>query len=184
MEISAWTGSNSDTWSGWSGSSSIIIALSSDGSITYDGFRIDRIEYIPAQQSDDYGNTFNSATNIQVGTSYSGNINYAGDVDFFKFTPTVSGTYVVASSGSTDTYGYLYNSSGTELASNDDSNGSLNFSIPYNLTAYQTYYINVRHFSSSGTGAYGLLVTAPTVFALQGGYEGVSTYSSSSGNCI
>lgn len=154
-----WTGSYSDVWSSWSGSSSITVRLSSDGSVTYNGFQIDKIEYtVP---TDDYGNTMSSATLIQVGSSYSGNINYGGDVDFFKFTPTVSGNYVIASSGSTDTYGYLYNSSGTQLAYNDDSNGTLNFTIAYNLTAYQTYYVQVKHFSSSGTGTYGLNVTAP-----------------------
>jgi hypothetical protein len=50
-----------------------------------------------------------------------------------------------------DVYGHLYNSAGTQLASNDDGGGNWDFSIAYALTAGQTYYIAIRNYSSSTT---------------------------------
>ncbi|MBC2581761.1 S8 family serine peptidase [Clostridium sp. DJ247] len=108
--------------------------------------------------SDDYGNDSSSAASMTIGNQIPAAINYAGDVDFFKFTPIFSGTYIIGTTGTTDTYGYLYDSNQNQLAYNDDSNGSLNFSISYSLIANQTYYIKVRHWSSSGTGSYSLAV--------------------------
>ena len=155
-----WSGYYTDVWSSWSGSSNIVVWLASDGSVTYNGFHIDMIEYI-AGTPDDYGNTFGDARLIGVGTSYSGNIDYVGDFDFFRFTPTVSGNHFIASSGSTDVLGTLYNSSETQLDEIDDYGGTRNFTISYNLTAGQTYYIRVKYWNNTSTGAYGLLVTAP-----------------------
>jgi len=68
-----------------------------------------------------------------------------------------AGTLTVSTTGSTDTYGYLKNASCATLASNDDY-GSLNFRI---VSAVQagTYFVAVRHYSSSGTGAYTLNVS-------------------------
>ncbi|MCX8129652.1 MAG: DUF4855 domain-containing protein [Clostridia bacterium] len=113
---------------------------------------------------DDYGNDFSSAYSLSVSagttTSRSGSIESTGDADFFKFTAPSSGTYTIYSTGSTDTYGHLYNSSQSELASNDDNSAS-NFLISYSLTAGQLYYVKVRHYSSSGTGEYTLNITAP-----------------------
>ena len=157
-----WSGHYTDVWSSWSGSSNIVVWLASDGSVTYNGFHIDMIEYV-APSSDDHGNNFSSATYIQVGSTYSGNINYVGDVDYFRFTPTVSGNHIIETSGSTDTFGYLYNGSQTQLDFDDDDGDASNFMISWNLTANQTYYIQVRHYGGNnyGTGAYGLRVTAP-----------------------
>lgn len=87
------------------------------------------------KSSDKIGNDFSTAYILQVGNQVSDAIDYSGDVDFFKFTPTYSGTYTMATSGSTDTYGYLYDASLSQLAYNDDSNGTTNFSISYSLTA-------------------------------------------------
>ena len=81
----------------------------------------------------------------------------AGDYDYFRVDVTSSGTLTVYTTGSTDTYGYLKNSDCTDLAYNDDS-GDINFSISQSVTA-GTYYVAVRHYSSSGTGAYTLNVT-------------------------
>lgn len=43
----SWNGFYYNTWSNWSGSNSITLTLSTDGSVTYNGFSIDKIEYIP-----------------------------------------------------------------------------------------------------------------------------------------
>ncbi|MBM3854799.1 MAG: hypothetical protein FJ399_16880, partial [Verrucomicrobia bacterium] len=106
--------------------------------------------------TDDHGNTTGSATAISLNSSTNGAINTAGDIDFFRIDVTASGTLTLYTTGSTDTYGRLLDASGTELASNDDST-DLNFRITRAVTA-GTYYISVRHFSSSSTGAYVLRV--------------------------
>ena len=66
---------------------------------------------------------------------------------------TGSGTLTVHSSGSTDVYGYLLSSSGSELASDDDGGQGRNFQISHSVSA-GTYYVRVRHYDSTGTGDY------------------------------
>lgn len=96
-------------------------------------------------------------------TTYIANILRGGMYYYVKFVPDVSGTYVfegvssTASSG--DTYGYLYDSTGTQLKSNDDSGDGTHFLIyQEDLTAGSTYYIGVRYYSSSYTGDIGVRV--------------------------
>uniref|UniRef100_UPI003593FC1D M23 family metallopeptidase n=1 Tax=Desulfococcus sp. TaxID=2025834 RepID=UPI003593FC1D len=62
------------------------------------------------------------------------------------------------STGTTDTYGYLKNSGCSNIKYDDDAAGDgKNFSFSSPVTA-GTYYITVRHYSSTGLGAYGLRV--------------------------
>jgi hypothetical protein len=82
-------------------------------------------------------------------------INPAGDNDYIRFQAS-AGTYTFYTSGSIDTYGYLYSSSQTQLASDDDSGGSYQFRIAYTITASGYYFLRVRGYSSSTTGAYTL----------------------------
>ena len=106
-----------------------------------------------ALPQDDHGNDFNTATPVKAGQSIPGVIT-AGDVDFFAFTPTISGSYTMYTESSMDTYGYLYDSNQQLITYNDDSIG-YNFSITAILQANKTYYIKVRHYDqSSGTGTY------------------------------
>ncbi len=81
------------------------------------------------------------------------------EMKYYRFVPTVSGTYHFYTTGSMDTYGRLFDSSGEELTHNDDSSSSLNFSFSETLSAYEEYYIGVKSYSGSG---YALLyVEAP-----------------------
>ena len=80
-------------------------------------------------------------------------IDYAGDEDVFRITVPSSGTLTVYTTGITDTYGYLLDSSGNQLASNDDGGQSTNFSFSYSVSA-GTFYVRVRHYSPTGTGSY------------------------------
>ena len=107
--------------------------------------------------ADDHGNTCGTATTVNVNSSRTGTIETAGDYDYFRIPVPSAGTLTVSTTGSTDTYGYLKNASCATLASNDDS-GSLNFRI---VSAVQagTYFVAVRHYSSTGTGAYTLNVS-------------------------
>lgn len=103
---------------------------------------------------DDYGNSMGSASWLSPNSSASGAINYAGDVDYFALSVGSSGTLTAYTTGSTDTYGYLLNSGGSTLISNDD-NPYPNFRFSYSVSP-GTYYIQLRHYSSSGTGSYTL----------------------------
>lgn len=105
---------------------------------------------------DDYGNSMGSATVLSPNSSASGAINYAGDVDYFRVDVGSSGTLTAYTTGSTDTYGYLLDSGGSTLTYNDD-NPYPNFRFSYSVSA-GTYYVQVRHYSSGGTGSYTLYV--------------------------
>lgn len=124
---------------------------------------------------DDHGNTPELATTLVPTVlpsslpipSVSGNLETVGDSDVFRVVLPSSGDLKLWSTTKTnpptDTYGYLLDSAGTEVARNDDL-GSDNFGITYKVNA-GTYYVKVRHFSPNGTGAYGLSSTfAPAKF--------------------
>ena len=116
---------------------------------------------------DDHGNSFDRATNLSLSSSGSGSargiIEQAGDVDMFRFTAAVSGTMTLRQSkagSALDSYLYVYDSQGRELARNDDGGGNLNSLVQIAVTAGQTYYAKAAAYSSS-TGAYDLtLATA------------------------
>jgi len=116
-----------------------------------------------AASADDYGNDFNDAYgwSLSAGMTYtrSGAIETNGDWDYFWFTAPTSGTYTIYTTGSTDTMGYLYNSSRSMLAYNDDSTDR-NFRITYNLTAGQRYYVAIRAYGSN-TGNYIFGISVP-----------------------
>lgn len=74
----------------------------------------------------------------------------------FKFTPATSGWYNFYSTDSAvvDPFGYLYSDVPQVLKFNDDSNNGLNFSISYNLTAGQTYYLGASSWLGNEAGTY------------------------------
>ena len=110
---------------------------------------------------DNHGNTRAQATSVALNTMTAGYL-HNGDWDYFRLTITQSTTLTVETSGSTDTFGFLYDANGTELARDDDTGSSRNFRITRDVTA-GTYYAAVRGFRSSITGAYTLRVTGPEV---------------------
>jgi hypothetical protein len=103
---------------------------------------------------------FQAAKNIAVGSDITGEIETPQSVDYYKFTTADSGIYTVGTSGSTDTFGALYDSNYNLIKKNDDGDpGSNNFSISQLLKANQTYYITVNNYLENGTGSYILRVT-------------------------
>src|SRR5207249_179353 len=106
--------------------------------------------------ADDHGNTCDTATTVNVNSTRPGSIETAGDYDYFRISVPSAGTLTVYTTGTTDTYGFLKNASCTTLASNDDY-GDRNFRIVSTVTA-GTYFVAVRHYSSTGTGVYTLNV--------------------------
>lgn len=103
--------------------------------------------------------TLSTAQSINLNTTYSWSINPAGDRDYAKFRIPSAGVFTVYTTGSMDSYGRLYNSSGSLLKLNDDqSSSNYNFKIQYEAKAAGYYYIRVNHYSSTATGSYKLRV--------------------------
>ena len=96
---------------------------------------------------------------ISLNTPKSGQIVKAGGAEYFMFKPTVNIMYAIETTGSSDTYMYLYNSSGSQISLNDDSGEGRNAKITYRLEANKIYYIKIRLYSSSAVGAFNLKIT-------------------------
>ncbi len=115
--------------------------------------------------TDDHRNIRSGATPVTSGTAVSGTLNVAGDFDYFSIavtgaSPGSSVTLGAETTGSVDTYGVLFDSNGTEIATNDDRGDYSNFEIVHPITENGTYYIRVGGFDHAETGDYSLTVTA------------------------
>ncbi len=89
----------------------------------------------------------------------------AGSEHTYKFTPSVAGTYVVQTTGNTNTYGTVnIDINGTTVTETDDNDGKgNNFDIVFYATEGQTVEIKVRHYNAtSGTGSYNIKVHRAT----------------------
>ena len=60
------------------------------------------------------------------------------------FTPKYTHEYIFQSTGTGDTYGYIYDANGKQLAENDDGGGNYQFKITKKLNAGVTYYLGVK----------------------------------------
>ncbi len=108
--------------------------------------------------ADDHGNTRSEATRVSLGSTTSGRLS-TGDTDYFRVSVSGSGTLVAYTTGSTDTYGSLLNSSGGVLTEDDDAGVGSNFYISASVHS-GTYYIRIRGYDSSTTGNYTLRIEA------------------------
>ena len=117
-----------------------------------------RFTFVPygADSSLDYAITFTEKLDYNGG-------DIANDVSFtqyvsegetvsFTITPTQDSNWVFTSRSDMDTYGYLYDEDGNELAYNDDGGQWSNFLITYTLEAGKTYTFSVRWYSSDNAG--------------------------------
>lgn len=106
-----------------------------------------------------------SESNVLLLTTFINGYIENGDNDYFRLFVPTTGTYTLETTGSCayndpdfgynpDTYIYLSNSAGTELARNDDYEGYCSL-LTYNFTQVGTYYVRVRDFSE-GPGYYTL----------------------------
>ena len=79
-----------------------------------------------------------------------------GDLDYVKFNATENTQYLIETSdlgNESDTYMYLYDTDGlTEITHDDDSGEGLASRIIWGCDTSGTYYVKVRHFSSSASG--------------------------------
>jgi hypothetical protein len=88
------------------------------------------------------------------------NIDYPGDVDVFRFSIAATSSVHVWTTGTMDTVGTLFDSTGAEIAASDDENAdSTNMGMTQTLSA-GTYYVAVGDWVPQGTGAYTLNMTA------------------------
>ena len=116
---------------------------------------------------DDYAANTNTTGQANVGAAVSGQIEASGDHDWFSVNLTAGTRYTInldgaANTGLYDPYVRLYHSSGTLLASDDDSGTGLNSELTYTPTTSGTYYIDASsaNFFSSTKGNYNLTVNA------------------------
>ena len=107
---------------------------------------------------DDHGNDLINATGVALPSATAGRIESGNDVDYFQFEVSGTRTVTASTTGSLDTVGTLHDTTGRQLASNDDSGSGLNFHIRRSLAA-GTYYVRVASYSTA-TGDYTLRLAA------------------------
>ena len=121
---------------------------------------------VPASESaaqgsngDDHGDTRATATVVTIPSNTSGRLESDGDEDYFRIEVGQSGSLQLETTGSTDTYGLLYDSGGGVVDASDDEGNGRNFRISQSSVSPGTYYLKVRGYHPSITGRYGLSVT-------------------------
>ena len=92
-----------------------------------------------------------SNTAITIGDSVSVSVE-GTTLHYYDFVPLVSGDISVTTTGTVDTFGYLYDGDGTLLRSNDDGSDGTNFLIKYNVTAGEKYTIAFRGYGKASSG--------------------------------
>ena len=110
----------------------------------------------PATITDDHGNSEDTATLVGLVSTTEGELEEAGDVDYFEVDVERRGTIQVYTSGSLDTVGQLTSAQGDVDVTDDDSGDSTNFLLSVELEP-GIYYIRVEGYSDA-TGNYTLHV--------------------------
>jgi hypothetical protein len=90
--------------------------------------------------SDDYGDSYDAATEIKVGEEKQVVQECDEDWDYFRFTPKTSGMFSLESTGTAETYVSVCNSDQKQIGSNDYGGIDLNFYVAVFLNANETYY--------------------------------------------
>jgi hypothetical protein len=91
--------------------------------------------------------------------TFTGRLDYAGDLDVISFSVAREGALTVRTVDSGDTVGTLIDANGRALKAEDDIEAGHNdFGITQRVTA-GTYHVLVGHFEAAGTGAYTLKVS-------------------------
>ncbi len=104
---------------------------------------------------DDHGDDKEHATQLQTSSRTAGRIDIAGDHDFFRVVLSTAGTLTINSNSSNDMYGFLLDSSGTQIVYDDDTGTDYNFRISRVVEA-GTYYIKVKNYYAARTNDYSI----------------------------
>lgn len=105
------------------------------------------------------GMDFSSAETIMAGSEVLTEL-AAGEYAVYRFSAPKAGIYSFYSttdenwSGSSDSYGYLYDKDFDLITENDDDNGGGNFGIKYTMTAGETVYLVVKQYSFGAINCY------------------------------
>lgn len=106
---------------------------------------------------------------MAVGDSFSGRYNTTTDVDWVRVDMVAGQTYEInLTSGTADTYLYLFDQNGVLIDYDDDSGTSTNSLLTGTASVTGTYYVGVSQYATSGggsgvTGSYTLSVMPPGV---------------------
>lgn len=113
---------------------------------------------------DDAGNDASTRRRVSVGRAMNGNIEYEGDVDWYRLSARVGQRYTITMTGGEgalpDPLLRVLDREGGELAANDDSGGTLNSSIEFTPRASGDVFIEARGYGDRMSGAYTLNVAA------------------------
>jgi len=80
------------------------------------------------------------------------------EFSYHLFSPTVSGYYFIYTTGDEDTYGYLYDSNGDTLCSDDNMSLESNYRLEYYLNAGERYTVYTKVYSPSDNMDIGVCV--------------------------
>jgi hypothetical protein len=92
-------------------------------------------------------------------------IDYAGDVDVFRFSVSAPAAITIYSEGSLDLVSTILDSDGQGLEANDDAQTSDTNTGITRVLGPGTYYLHVAHWVPSGTGPYSIVLRADRVEA-------------------
>ena len=96
----------------------------------------------PLPAADDHGDTRSAASGLTLGTPVAGRVDPGDDTDYFQLRLSQSTAVAIYTTGSLDTTGSLQDSSGNQVASDDDGGTGTNFRIEATLSA-GTHYVAV-----------------------------------------
>ncbi|MBI5523553.1 MAG: S8 family serine peptidase, partial [Desulfarculus sp.] len=118
---------------------------------------------LAATLNDDYAGDTSTPTSLAAGGSLTGNIERAGDRDWFRVTLLAGSNYQFDLQGSPsgqgtlgNSYLYLYSSAGTQLSSADNGGNGLDARLLYTAASAGTYFIAAAAAGDALTGTYSL----------------------------
>ena len=134
-------------------------AWSSDGMrIAFHSWGNGRIHVVPRlpglrAPGDHHADNPTYADSLSVGGSINGSIDTPGDADFFRVHVSDSGLLAIHTTGGTDTYGAVYNVSGSALPREEVGRSGSNFNVERYVIP-GTHYVKVHGDNSETTGPY------------------------------
>lgn len=116
---------------------------------------------------DDAGNDANTRATVTAGRTVNGAIQYEGDADWYRLNARTNQRYRIALNAAEgaetplgDPYLRIVDADGTELASSDDSEGSLNSLLEFTPQSNGPVYVVAAAYADAYQGAYTLSVAA------------------------
>ena len=118
-------------------------------------------EPITILNSDDLADETSTKGNLSVGSTNSGELETAGDRDWFEVSLTEGSRYEFNQIGNTlsDPYLSLRDQNGDLITSNDDGGSGYNSQITFNSTRTGSFYLDAGSYQNSLTGTYALSVS-------------------------